>query len=106
MNHQDWNTVVLNNKPQQNKRTTATSFRSQADSDASRLENDEPVKRDPNKIKKFVTDLKNARLYRKMTQKEMATFLNIKTDIVQSIENGKTIPDAGTIQKIKRKLNV
>ena len=93
-------------KHQQSKHTTTTSFRSQADADAARLENDEPVKRDSNKIKKFVTDLKNARSARKMTQKELATFLNIKTDIVQSIENGKLVPDSGTIQKIKRKLNV
>jgi putative transcription factor len=105
MNHQDWNTVAL--KTHQTKRTTAaTSFRSQADADAARLENDEPVKRDTNRIKHFVTDLKNARLSRKMTQKELATFLNMKPDIVQSIENGKLVPDSSIIQKIKRKLNV
>lgn len=108
MNGQDWNTVVLRNpKNQTNKRTTTTtSFRSQADADAARLENDEPVKRDTNKIKSFVTDLKNARLSRKMTQRELAAFLNMKPDIVQSIESGKTLPDSSTIQKIKRKLNV
>lgn len=108
MNHQDWNTVVLNNKvhQQQARRTTATSFRSQADADAARLENDDPIKRDMNKIRTFVTNMKNARLSRKMTQKELATFLNMKTDIVQSIENGKMIPNSSTIQKIKRMLNV
>lgn len=107
MNGQDWNTVVLKNPKNQTRRTTTTtSFRSQADADAARLENDEPVKRDANKIKTFVTDLKNARLSRNMTQKELATFLNVKPEIVQSIESGKTLPDSNTIQKMKRKLNV
>lgn len=107
MSHQDWNVVVLNNKDNSSyKHTTTSSYRSQADADAIRLENDEPLKRDPNKIKNFIIEFKNTRLNRKMTQKEFAHFLNIKPDIVQSIENGKTIPDANTIQKIKRKLNV
>jgi len=45
-----------------------------------------------------------ARTAKKMTQKELATAINEKPQIVAEYENGKAIPNGAIIVKIERKL--
>lgn len=104
MNHQDWNQVIIGKSVDSQKPRGPHGNRTQAQADIARLENDEPVKRNMQKIKEFATMIKNARLAKSMNQKQFATAMNIKVDLVQGIESGKTIPDAALMQKMKQKL--
>merc|ERR1712012_81645 len=45
-----------------------------------------------------------ARMAKKMTQKELATAINEKPQVVAEYENGKAIPNGQIIVKIERKL--
>jgi len=70
-----------------------------------RLENDELVQK-----KTLPTDMKlkikQARIAKKMTQKELAAMLNVKPDIINKIEGGSIFPDPKLLNKIKGALNV
>jgi ribosome-binding protein aMBF1 (putative translation factor) len=106
MNHQDWTPVVLTkggSKGGTNKNKSVQGM-TQAQADIIRLENDEPVKRNVDKIKEFAHRLQQTRLAKKMNQKQFATLMCVKLDVIQGIESGKLLPDANTIQSIKRKL--
>ena len=45
-----------------------------------------------------------ARMAKKMTQKDLATAINEKPQVVAEYENGKAIPNGAIIVKIERKL--
>jgi len=45
-----------------------------------------------------------ARTALKMSQKDLATAINAKPQVIQEYENGKAIPDPGVISKLERKL--
>lgn len=104
MNHQDWNQIILSNKTESTISRGPHGNRTQAQADIERLENDEPVKRNMKNVKEFATMMQNARMSKNMNQKQFATAMNIKVDIVQKIEAGKLIPDAALMQNIKQKL--
>jgi putative transcription factor len=50
--------------------------------------------------------IQQARLAKKMTQKELATSINEKPAIIQEYEAGKAIPSGALIAKIERALGV
>lgn len=50
--------------------------------------------------------IQQARMAKKMTQKELATAINEKTQVVGEYESGKAIPNGQIIVKIERKLGV
>eukprot|EP00127_Corallochytrium_limacisporum_P003354 Clim_evm43s148 gene=Clim_evmTU43s148 len=54
----------------------------------------------------FGKRLQQARLEKKMTQKDLATKINEKPQIVQEYENGKAIPNNQIISKMERALGV
>ena len=56
--------------------------------------------------KNFARNLKNERLANKMTQKEFAEKIGIKTQSYQAYENGLTMPTAENLLKISIILNV
>jgi ribosome-binding protein aMBF1 (putative translation factor) len=56
------------------------------------------------KAKLFRTNLTSYRTQHQLTQKELAAKLNIKLDIITSIENGKMIPDPSLVQRIRNRL--
>jgi ribosome-binding protein aMBF1 (putative translation factor) len=106
MNHQDWVPVIVSKKGSPTTTSTASGYRTQAAADITRLENDEPLKkRDPVKVKTFATNLKNLRLSKRMNQKEFATMMNVKSDIVQGIESGRIVPDAKLVQSMKVRMD-
>jgi putative transcription factor len=45
-----------------------------------------------------------ARMAKKMTQKDLATAINAKPQLVAEYENGKAIPDGSVIAKLERQL--
>ena len=45
-----------------------------------------------------------ARTAKKMSQKDLATRVGVKSDIIQSYENGKAIPNQQVIGKIEKAL--
>lgn len=45
-----------------------------------------------------------ARTAQKLSQKDLATAINAKPQIIAEYENGKAIPDPGVISKLERKL--
>ena len=56
--------------------------------------------------KNFARNLKNERLANKMTQKEFAEKIGIKTQSYQAYENGLTMPTAENLLKISIILDV
>jgi putative transcription factor len=48
--------------------------------------------------------IQQARIAKKMTQKELATAINEKPQVIAEYENGKAIPNGQIIVKIERKL--
>jgi putative transcription factor len=50
--------------------------------------------------------IQRARLDKKMTQKELATAINEKPDIISAYESGKAIPNGTLISKLERALGV
>lgn len=103
MEHQDWNQVVFTKK-KPNPAKRVGSQRTQERSDMQRLENDEPVKRNTEKLKEFADQVRNARLAQQMSQRDFAAMVNVKPDVIQQIESGKLLPDANTVNKIKKRL--
>jgi ribosome-binding protein aMBF1 (putative translation factor) len=104
MNHQDWAPVIVSKTINKGSPTT-TGYRTQAAADITRLENDEALKRDPVKAKTFAANLKNVRLSKRMSQKEFATMMNVKPDIIQGVESGRIIPDAKLVQSMQLRMN-
>jgi len=103
MDHQDWNQVVFTKQKPISVKSVG-SLRTQEQSDIERLENDEPVKRNTEKLKVFAEMVRNSRLAKQMNQKEFAAMVNVKPDIIQQIESGKILPDANIVNKIKQRL--
>jgi ribosome-binding protein aMBF1 (putative translation factor) len=105
MHHQDWTPVILKKNNPANKPSTTTGYRTQEAADVARLENDEPIKRDLTKTRAFSTNLQNLRLAKRMNQKQFATAMNVKPDIIQGIESGRVIPDATLMQSLKTRMH-
>lgn len=70
---------------------------------ARKLEETEELKH--NKVDRSLSKaIQQARMAKKMTQKELATAINEKPQVIAQYENGKAIPNGQLIVKIERKL--
>merc|ERR1712003_83756 len=70
---------------------------------ARKLEETEELKH--NKVDKSLSKaIMQARTAKKLTQKELATAINEKPQVVALYENGKAIPSGAIIVKVERKL--
>jgi putative transcription factor len=70
---------------------------------ARKLEESDEMKHD--KVDKSLSKaIQQARMAKKMTQKDLATAINEKPQIIGEYENGKAIPNGQIISKIERKL--
>ena len=54
----------------------------------------------------FSVKMKNSRNNKKMTQKELAQKINVKTAVINDYESGKAIPNPKTLNNIKRILGI
>lgn len=112
MQHQDWETVIINKtKPKQNvterKTTTVTTTASQKP--AWKIE--KMVDSDEGKpINLISSDASRAiiagRVAAKLTQKQLAQQLNISEKEIKDIESGKAVENRLLLSKIKRRLNI
>lgn len=80
-----------------------SSAHSSAVMSARKLEESEDLKHDtvPKTLSKAI---QQARMAKKMTQKDLATAINEKPQVIAEYENGKAIPNGQIIVKIERKL--
>jgi putative transcription factor len=86
--YQDWEPVILT-KPSKDK--------------PNQSHNDEPVVREMTySIQKAI---QQARLACKMSQKELATKLQVQISVINDYENGKAVPNNLFISKIEKALN-
>lgn len=103
--HQDWTPVVLYNPKATNikmennneKTTTTKKFR--------QLDGDEIVA-PPKTNHDLKKAIQQARLASKKSQKQLASDLGIQTQIINSYESGKKIPNNSFISKLENILNV
>lgn len=97
MFYQDWKPVILrkNTKPKQ----THTSRPSKKN------DLDDPDYVSKKKVShKLKMQIQHARQAKKLTQKELANKCNIPLNIVRDYENGKAIPNAQHLNKMRRVL--
>ena len=81
------------------------SAHSGAGANARKIEESEELKH--SKVdKKLSVAIQQARMAKKMTQKDLATKINEKPQIVGEYENGKAIPNGQIISKMERVLGV
>jgi len=111
MNNQDWNQVVFK---KQIPITTKSSVQTYNNTKTRKLEDytggEDDLLCESNNLKKTFKQnnlkhvLKSYRREHNMSQKDLATKLNLKQDIITSIEGGKMKPDSVLIQRINNKL--
>ena len=65
------------------------------------------VKQFPKKINlELKTSIQKARLAKKMTQKQLASLMNVNVQMINQYENGKIIPNNNFISRLEKILNV
>jgi len=106
MEHQDWNSIHLNRKnikTDRKKDPNRTTYRTISKSFLE-LDSDNPCP--PAKIP---IDLKiaiqKARCEKRMTQKELATMLNVSVNVISEYENGRAIPNKSLLMRMGNILN-
>jgi ribosome-binding protein aMBF1 (putative translation factor) len=104
MEHQDWKPVVLTNKTNAKKENTLRISKKNPHKDI-KIENEIENFEHKKVSLKFKTELQKARLATKITQKELATRLNISPKIINDYENGKIIPNIQLIIRMDKILN-
>ena len=99
LSHQDWETVTLKKPIKQNK-TTNTS--------PTKIPTEKLVIKETEKVNVRLIDqelkiaLQSARINNKLTQKQVATSMNVKPATIMNYETGKAIPDNHFISKLER----
>lgn len=116
MSHQDWTPVVFTRNSSQKKTVaekrvamrrgqTKIVAKHKHNFKIHKIENEtENVKHDKISIH-FGKALMQARMAAKMTQKQLAQKLNVKSTIIQNYEKAKGIPNQRLIQKLEKALN-
>lgn len=115
MDHQDWKTVVL--KKPQVKKTSSSSVKVPINGLNSNNtfkgtgkkinENDDnEVKKLPNVGISIGKQISQARSAKKLSQKELATKMNLQLHVVQQNENGKALRNNALLAKFERTLGI
>ena len=104
-NHQDWDTVTfVKHKKPSTKEKSETQRPVESASKLSKLEDPDYVPPKPEKV--LGKALQQARMAKKMSQKDLATKLNVKPQLVQQWEAGKTPIPGNYIALINRNLGI
>tara|TARA_B110000259_G_scaffold111981_1_gene127869 strand:- start:594 stop:1100 length:507 start_codon:yes stop_codon:yes gene_type:complete len=107
MDHQDWRTITFTKtKSQGDAMARILSNVSHCQSRDHKLERDEPLnsKKTDVEIRKAI---QNARVAKGMTQRQLATALNVKVDDVVKLENGSVkTPTPTLVSKLKKVLGL
>ena len=114
MSHQDWNDIVF----KKNIFGNAKSRGLKVSKERTNIKNEQykntlcarKVENEEIKIKKIELNLsktiQTARLNAKLTQKDLANKLNLKTTIIQNYESGKAVPNKTLLYKMGKMLNI
>ena len=100
--HQDWNEVVLRKPVEIKKGGNQSSHKSKSQQ---LLEGDDIVT-PPKTNKELRLAIQQARLSKKLSQKELATRMNTTIQIISQYENGKAVPNNAFISRLEKQLNV
>ena len=105
-NHQDWETIILKKPIQIKKSNSKHNYKGNKTTKERILENSEDIIK-PNKIDlNLKKSIQNARVNKKLSQKQLASLLGVPLQTIVQYENGKAIPNNNFITKIERILNV
>lgn len=115
MSHQDWNPVVFKKHiPKTVKEAKAKGMTTQQHSNKKNINyentiNMRKLENEEVKIKKIDLNLskliQKARVNNKLSQKDLADKLNLKSNIIQGYESGKVIPNKTLLYKMGKVLN-
>lgn len=103
--HQDWEQVILVKPKPTTEPSTSQSSKQSQPKKLRQLDGDEivvPIK-SSFELKKAI---QQARISKKISQKELASSMNVPVQTIVSYENGKAIPNNGFIAKLENKLQV
>ncbi|QIG59862.1 hypothetical protein [Dishui Lake phycodnavirus 4] len=102
MNHQDWKPVVIHGKSyKEEKKVVVRELTKEQKLEREELGTHKKVSLT---LAQTIQQARIAKGYK--TQKEFAQAMNIPTDIVNSYESGRAIPDSTILQKMRRVLGV
>ena len=102
--HQDWEQVILV-KPKTTTSNTLDKPNPAHYKKTRALDGDEIVA-PPKASKELKKAIQQARMAKKMGQKELASSMNVPLQTIVSYENGKAVPSNGFIAKLEKKLQV
>ena len=107
LDHQDWSTITVNNKPKPNNNKVSTRISNEAQK-LNKIE--KKVDEGDLKHKKIDNDLRvkiiQSRNSKGLNQKQLANKVNFPVSVISDIESGKAIYNDKQINKIKRFLKI
>ena len=106
MSHQDWKPVILSKDTKKKKKEIQTKISKRGPSKLTKIDNETENFKIEKVSLKFKKELQKARLAKKMTQKELATKLNVPPKVINEYEAGKAIPNVQLILKMDKVLGV
>tara|TARA_E500000178_G_C16972949_1_gene731876 strand:+ start:249 stop:605 length:357 start_codon:yes stop_codon:yes gene_type:complete len=114
MDHQDWKTVVLRKPPAKKKPVPSSAkvpvsglnSNNNFQGTGKKIKDDDEIKKLPNVGIEIGKQISQARTSKKMSQKQLATMMNVQVQIVQQNENGKALRNNALLAKFERVLGV
>ena len=97
-------TITIQRKAQRPKRTTATSFVDQATAQAHRAERETETFKVATIDPSIAKDVRDGRARKGWTQKQLATAVNEKVDVIKAVEGGTAPPNGALVVKLRRAL--
>lgn len=98
-------TIVLKgNKGKKPKHTTATSFVDQGTAMAHRAERETESFKVATVDPSVAKEIREARARKGWTQRQLATAVNEKVDVIKAVEGGKAPPNGALVVKLRRAL--
>ena len=95
--HQDWNEVIFK-KPIPIKQNKGEGKNNR--------NNEDEIQAPPKSVQEIRIAIQQARIAKKMSQKQLASLMNISIQHIGQFENGKMAPSNAMIAKLERLLNV
>tara|TARA_Y100000389_G_C17246070_1_gene405642 strand:+ start:17 stop:358 length:342 start_codon:yes stop_codon:yes gene_type:complete len=106
LDHQDWKTIIIK-KPKENVKNS----KKKINNDSQKIISVEKKAEDGDLKQKKITlelrqDIMKARTAKSLTQKQLASSINLPLQIISDIESGKALYNSQHISKIKRYLKL
>lgn len=101
MEHQDWKPTVINQSGSNthHKRGPPPNKKFQ------KLDGDDPDK--PKTVSRTLSlQIQQARMSKKMSQKDLARQTNLRLDVIKDYENGRMVPNGSELARLSRELSV